>query len=248
MKIPVFQLINLGVILVVLAFLVRYAWDLFFGKGYSPVEWEHARKSGQVSRKLLQLEKNYPDKVRFYNWWFQIERLKYENIPGAFAELGVYKGESAAVLHHMAPGRKFHLFDTFSGFPPSDLAHETGEAATYTPDRFSDTHVTEVLRKISGNENIIQHPGGGPKQIALYHNVVVFTDTLRVQYLTDTMPGSSGSPVFDSGWQLVAIHHAGGWLKQPGKSDTRFCNEGIAVNALVDGISQTSLSSEMRNA
>jgi len=96
--------------------------------------------------------------------------------------------------------------------------------------------------------NIIQHPGGGPKQIALYHNVVVFTDTLRVQYLTDTMPGSSGSPVFDSGWQLVAIHHAGGWLKQPGKSDTRFCNEGIAVNALVDGISQTSLSSEMRNA
>jgi len=163
MKIPVFQLINLGVILVVLAFLVRYAWDLFFGKGYSPVEWEHARKSGQVSRKLLQLEKNYPDKVRFYNWWFQIERLKYENIPGAFAELGVYKGESAAVLHHMAPGRKFHLFDTFSGFPPSDLAHETGEAATYTPDRFSDTHVTEVLRKISGNENIIQHPGYFPE-------------------------------------------------------------------------------------
>ena len=139
MKIPVFQLINLGVILVVLAFLVRYAWDLFFGKGYSPVEWEFNKKSGKISSKLLHLQKNYADKVRFYNWWFQIERLKYENIPGAFAELGVYKGESACILHHMDPGRKFHLFDTFSGFPPGDLAHETGEAATYTPDRFSDT-------------------------------------------------------------------------------------------------------------
>lgn len=163
MKIPVFQLINLGVILVVLAFLVRYAWDLFFGKGYSPVEWEHARKSGKISRKMLQLEKNYPDKVRFFNWWFQVERLKKDQVPGAFAEVGVYKGESAAVLHQMDPGRKFHLFDTFRGFPATDLIHETGEAATYTPDRFADTDVPEVLRRISGNENIILHPGYFPE-------------------------------------------------------------------------------------
>jgi O-methyltransferase len=162
MKIPVFQLINLGVILVVLAFLVRYAWDLFFGKGYSPVEWEHARKSGKISRKLVQLERNYPDKIRLFNWWFQVERMKREGIPGGFAELGVYKGESAAVLHSMEPGRKFHLFDTFTGFPAGDLVQETGEAATYTPDRFADTHITDVLRKISGNENIILHPGYFP--------------------------------------------------------------------------------------
>ena len=163
MKIPVFQLINLGIILVVLVFLVRYTWDLFFGKGYAPVEWEFKKKSGKISNKLLRLQKNYADKVRFYNWWFQIERLKYENIPGAFAELGVYKGESACILHHMDPDRKFHLFDTFSGFPVGDLAGETGEAATYTPDRFADTNITDVLRKISGNENIILHPGYFPE-------------------------------------------------------------------------------------
>jgi hypothetical protein len=87
MKIPVFQLINLGIILVVLVFLIRYAWDLFFGKGYSPAAWEHARKSGHISRKLVQLEKHYPDKVRFFNWWFQVERLKRENVPGGFAEV-----------------------------------------------------------------------------------------------------------------------------------------------------------------
>ena len=172
MKIPVFQMINLGIILVVLVFLVRYALDLFFGKGYSPVEWEHARKSGQVSRKLLQLEKHYPDKVRFFNWWFQVERLKKEGVIGGFAELGVYKGDSVCVLHHMDPGRKFHLFDTFTGFPPRDLAHETGEAATYTPDRFSDTHITEVLKKISGNENIILHPGYFPETAEQVRNEI----------------------------------------------------------------------------
>ena len=162
MKLPVFQLINLVIILIVLVFLIRYAWDLFFSKGYSPVEWEHDCKIGRISKKLLKLKKNYPDKIRFFNWWFQVERLKRDNIPGGFAEVGVYKGESAAVLHHMDPGRKFHLFDTFKGFPSSDLDYETGEAATYTPDRFADTHIAYVLEKISGNENILVHSGYFP--------------------------------------------------------------------------------------
>lgn len=86
--------------------------------------------------------------------------------------------------------------------------------------------------------NIIQHPGGGPKQIALYHNVVTFVDATRVQYLTDTMHGSSGSPVFDTEWRVVAIHHAGGLLRQPGRETTLFCNEGIAVNALLDDLAR----------
>ncbi len=34
--------------------------------------------------------------------------------------------------------------------------------------------------------NIIQHPGGRPKQIALYHNLVSYVNNDRVQYLTDT--------------------------------------------------------------
>lgn len=32
----------------------------------------------------------------------------------------------------------------------------------------------------------------------------------RVQYLTDTQPGSSGAPVFDSQCRLIALHHRGG--------------------------------------
>jgi O-methyltransferase len=163
MKFPIFQLINFGVILILLIFLIRYAWDLFFGSGYCPAEWAQAKKTGRIDKRLLHLQRYYPDRIRFFNWWLQVERLRREGIPGDFAELGVYKGESACVLHQMDPGRKFHLFDTFSGMPPRDLALETGEAATYTPDRFADTDVEGVLRKISGNENICIYPGYFPE-------------------------------------------------------------------------------------
>jgi hypothetical protein len=73
--------------------------------------------------------------------------------------------------------------------------------------------------------NIIQHPGGGPKQIALYHNLVAYVDEKRIQYLTDTLPGSSGSPVFNSQWRLVALHHSGGWILEPGTKNRVFRNE-----------------------
>ncbi len=90
--------------------------------------------------------------------------------------------------------------------------------------------------KVGGRVIVIQHPGGGPKSIALYHNVVTYADDSRVQYLTDTMPGSSGSPVFDSGWNLVAIHHSGGWLREPASKQLLFRNEGIGIRKVVEQI------------
>jgi hypothetical protein len=98
--------------------------------------------------------------------------------------------------------------------------------------------LTDVPIKVNDCVNIIQHPGGLPKQIALYHNVVAFADDRRVQYLTDTMPGSSGSPVFDSAWRVVALHHSGGWLPEPGTDKVFFRNEGIHVRALLRGLKE----------
>ncbi len=89
--------------------------------------------------------------------------------------------------------------------------------------------------------NIIQHPGGGPKQIALYHNVVVYSDDRVVQYLTDTLPGSSGSPCFNDAWELVALHHSGGWLREPGGKEAYFRNEGIAIGRVIAGLRSAQL-------
>ena len=86
--------------------------------------------------------------------------------------------------------------------------------------------------------NIIQHPSGGPKQIALYHNIVAYADEKRIQYSTDTLPGSSGSPVFDNSWRVVALHHSGGWITNPGTKKPVFKNEGININLIVKALNE----------
>lgn len=79
---------------------------------------------------------------------------------------------------------------------------------------------------------IIQHPGGEHKQIALSNNEVAYVNDTVVQYLTDSMPGSSGSPVFNDSMRVIALHHSGGWLTEPTTTSTYFRNEGIRISAI----------------
>jgi hypothetical protein len=87
--------------------------------------------------------------------------------------------------------------------------------------------------------NIIQHPRGRPKEVALQDNRVARVDNVIVQYSCDTEPGSSGSPVFNNQWNLVALHHASvavdDALGRPalGLAPTsRYLNEGIRISAI----------------
>jgi len=88
------------------------------------------------------------------------------------------------------------------------------------------------LPPIGAHVSIIQHPEGGPKQISVTANQVVNIYDHRLQYTTDTLPGSSGSPVFNDDWKVVAIHHAGGNMEVNQVGDKRFINEGILVKYL----------------
>lgn len=88
--------------------------------------------------------------------------------------------------------------------------------------------------------NIIQHPRGGFKQVALQDNKVVRADNVVVHYTCDTQPGSSGSPVFNNQWSLVALHHASVPTDSPDgrrshdspDPSSRFLNEGIRLSAI----------------
>jgi len=57
--------------------------------------------------------------------------------------------------------------------------------------------------------NILQHPNGAPKRLALRENRFTALLERYVHYESDTLPGSSGSPVFNDQWQVVCLHHAG---------------------------------------
>lgn len=58
---------------------------------------------------------------------------------------------------------------------------------------------------------IHQHPAGGHKQTCVRENKLLRYDPQgdTIWYCTDTLAGSSGSPVFNNSWQVVALHHSG---------------------------------------
>ncbi|WLW56892.1 trypsin-like serine peptidase [Streptomyces sp. YU58] len=57
--------------------------------------------------------------------------------------------------------------------------------------------------------NIIGHPNGRLKEIALRDNALLVRLEHFLHYKTDTEPGNSGSPVFNDQWEVVALHHSG---------------------------------------
>lgn len=85
--------------------------------------------------------------------------------------------------------------------------------------------------------NIIQHPYDMPKQIAVRENRVVGGTGTRLVYTADTLRGSSGSPVFNDEWKVVALHHWGGEtsgaMRMTGEAPPERVNEGIRASAIV---------------
>ncbi|MFJ6155862.1 DNA/RNA non-specific endonuclease [Pseudarthrobacter sp. NPDC092184] len=57
--------------------------------------------------------------------------------------------------------------------------------------------------------NIIQHPEGQEKQLALQQNELIDRFDQFLHYHTDTSPGSSGSPLFNNQWEVLGLHHSG---------------------------------------
>jgi V8-like Glu-specific endopeptidase len=81
--------------------------------------------------------------------------------------------------------------------------------------------------------NIIQHPAGRPKEISFQNNFVEYVGGDVVQYVASTLNGSSGSPVLNDEWEVVALHHAGGNISEPTTQQRYFRNEGILVERIL---------------
>ncbi|MFY0601737.1 MAG: class I SAM-dependent methyltransferase [Cyclobacteriaceae bacterium] len=149
--------ILLGLVFLFLLFkILESKWSYRISK---PHMWEEGVKQKTIPSGLLSLERTYRDKVRFYTFWLQIKRLEKEKVEGDFAELGVYEGETAKIIHQSAPSRALHLFDTFEGFSQKDLSVEKSNEKKYNSSNFSDITLEEVKENVSGNENIHFHKG-----------------------------------------------------------------------------------------
>lgn len=80
---------------------------------------------------------------------------------------------------------------------------------------------------------IIQHPSGEPLQVAIRDNSLQFSDDKTIEYLTNTEYGSSGAPVFNDNWELIALHSQR--VKDPTKKTTEwYRNRGTKVGAILE--------------
>jgi hypothetical protein len=75
---------------------------------------------------------------------------------------------------------------------------------------------------------ILQHPNGDTLKMAT--GILKATQGPWLQYLVNTDRGSSGSPVFNNRWELVALHSRHG---------EALINQGIAITAILESLSDS---------
>jgi hypothetical protein len=127
-----------------------------------------------------------------------------------------------------------------------DGLFRTDEALDYTvaqltrpPDFGAALTLRPALMQRDARVSIIQHPGGHFKKISFQNNFVAYADRRVVQYYTSTLPGSSGSPVFNDAFEVVAIHHSGGMLEEPGTGRRFLRNGGSSMIAVLEDLKQS---------
>lgn len=93
-------------------------------------------------------------------------------------------------------------------------------------------NLSDTVMAVDNRVSVIQHPATRRKEVCLHDNRITEIYTNVVHYRTDTEPGSSGSPVFDNEWELLAIHHAAGDMHAGNWLD----NEGIRIDRIIDDL------------
>lgn len=143
---------------------------------------------------------------------------------GSFAEFYYEEGKTS-ILVNIKPS------ELFISSPKEDLDFTIVACETTGIEDIIPIKLTRNPATITRGEyvNIIQHPAGRKKEIALQDNTVSYVYDKAIHYTTDTEHGSSGSAVFNNKWQLVALHHAGWYSDQ---SSMEVINEGIRISAI----------------
>lgn len=160
-------------------------------------------------------------------------------------EIDLSDAELAPVEYRFLPDELFH---TLPALDYTVVAVEALSRQDSVPlSEFGCLPLIETLGKVSEGEwlTVIQHPDGGRKQVCVRENQFLKRDKDFLWYSTDTKQGSSGSPVFNNDWYVVALHHAGVPEKRNGQiqrnpdgSQKWIANEGARVSRIVETLKE----------
>jgi len=110
------------------------------------------------------LEKIYLKEIHRLSAIECIEREIYRNnIAGAVAEAGVYRGYTAMHINYLFPDRKLYLFDTFEGFHEDDQREDDKNDRYNLKIDYSDTTEAVVLGNMRFPKNCIVKKGWFPE-------------------------------------------------------------------------------------
>ncbi len=113
---------------------------------------------------------NRGDYARLYCLLANIQALEQAGLPGAFAELGVYRGTTAKILHEAAPKRDLYLFDTFEGFPELQASQDP----LHMPGGVYPCSLNEVRDFVGSRANITYCKGIFPDTAAMVPSGTLF--------------------------------------------------------------------------
>jgi endonuclease G len=153
-----------------------------------------------------------------------------------FYEYDVVGNPVEAVCFKLIPELFFHASKELDyclvGVSPNDT---TGKSALWD---IGYLFLDPALGKLGESEealNIIHHPDGDYMQLSIRENNFDRITDISIWYKTDTAPGSSGSPVFNDQWQVVALHHMGVAQKnEAGEYTDKFGLEIPVINGKID--------------
>jgi DNA/RNA endonuclease G (NUC1)/V8-like Glu-specific endopeptidase len=132
-------------------------------------------------------------------------------------------------------GVKLRVREIIAQSPPAELDFALIRLDGPTPD-FPVIPLAQERPRVSGEARLyaIGHPWGGKLSFSLHDNLFLDFVPPRLHYRTPTDRGSSGSPIFDDYWQLVALHHSGSKQMRRLSGDGGYyeANEGIWLESI----------------
>ncbi len=146
--------LNIIILNIVVWLALSYFWSQWNFKLFKPYNWLEAKKKKEITKDILKIERSFKDRNRFYTIWFELKRIESTDIKGDLAEVGVYKGETAKVIHNLLPDRKLYLFDSFTGLPKQVIREDCDGTVRPQTVNFGSTSREEVSKFINGNKNI----------------------------------------------------------------------------------------------
>jgi O-methyltransferase len=130
------------------------------GRALRPLVRHREMQFPTFPRELHESIATMQDYFRYTTLGLAVQRVLDEDIPGVLAELGVWRGDTSAFLHALAPTRRVYLFDTFAGFPEVDLPAGADDR------RFRDTSEAAIRARVGTSPEVVLRPGYVPETLA----------------------------------------------------------------------------------